>query len=280
LQNHLFVGEFGKARDDLVLFGFSEKEASVYITLLANGELRAGEIASHLSMHRLDVYHVLKNLQAKDMVQATISKPMKFSACSIRRLIEIIRNELRQDFKTKSEALGHFQKFGERMESYLEAKRARNQYGTSMSHDKIQIISGRKSIDEKWTQLLSEAQDEILVAAPDQGSARNLLLRAMDEITGKMKAGVKVRIFTPVSNLDAERFQDLTSEVRHLNSSNSAGFLLVDRKRAMIIPESGEGSNSAILTDSPSIVEMLNVLFFEGWNSSPLMGDSANVIGR
>ena len=33
----------------------------------------------------------------------------------------------------------------------------------------------------------------------DKGSAKILLMRAMDEISKKMKAGVRVRIFTPVT---------------------------------------------------------------------------------
>ena len=273
MQGHL--SEFGRAKDELMLFGLSEKEALVYLTLLTFGELRAAEVASHLTMHRLDVYKTLNSLQAKDMVQATISKPMKFAAAPIRHVLGMMKNNLRLDIKTKTDALLDLQKTGEKLELYAENNRSQGKVATS---NKIQIISGRKAVEEKWRQLLARAQREILVAAADKGSARTLLFRDMDLISRKMKLGVKVKIFTPVNNSNVDEFQGLTSEVRHLSSSNSAGFCVVDRKQAMILPESPAAimtrENSAILTDSPSIVEMLSVLFFEGWNTGPLIGDS------
>jgi len=257
-----------------MLFGLSEKEASVYLTLLTYGELRAGELANQLSMYRLDVYKVLKSLQAKDMVQATISKPMMFAVAPIRHVLGMMKNGLRLDIRTKTDALVDLQRIGEKLESYAE----RNRSGDKTSAgNRIQIISGRKTVDEKWRQLLGRAEREILVAAADKSSARTLLMRDMDLISRKMKSGVKVKIFTPITSSNADEFQELTSEVRHLNSSNSAGFCVVDRKQAMILPESPARSaqeTSAILTGSSSLVEMLSVLFFEGWNTSPLMGDS------
>jgi len=71
LENSPFSGEFGKTRDELVLLGIPESEATIYLALLIIGESKAGEIATKLSMHGLDVYHDLKNLQSKDMVEGS-----------------------------------------------------------------------------------------------------------------------------------------------------------------------------------------------------------------
>jgi hypothetical protein len=60
-------------------------------------------------------------------------------------------------------------------------------------------MGSRKSINEKWTHLLTHAETEILVAAIDKDSAKILLMRAMDEISKKMKADVRVRTLTPVT---------------------------------------------------------------------------------
>ncbi len=128
--------------------------------------------------------------------------------------------------------------------------------------------------------MLTHAESEILVAAIDKGSAKVLLMRAMGEISKKMKAGVRVRIFTPITQSNTEQFKEVTSEVRHLPSTSSAGVCVVDRKEVMIIPESNDNpmthpsEETAILITSHSIVEMFRVLFFVGWDTSPLVGDS------
>jgi len=102
----------------------------------------------------------------------------------------------------------------------------------------------------------------------------------MGEISKKMKEGVKVRIFTPITQSNTEQFKEVTSEVRHLPSTSSAGVCVVDRKEVMIIPESNDNpvtqssEETAILITSLSIVEMFRVLFFVGWDTSPLVGDS------
>lgn len=266
----VFSDEFKKAREDLVLFGFPDREASIYTALLLRGESRAGELASFLGLHRLDVYHDLKNMQSRNIVEATISKPMKFRAIPLDVVVEDLRRKEEETAALHAGALSDLEKVSVNIKRHNRAA----DDGAS-SDNKIQIISGQKAISERWTSLLTGAESEILVAAIDRGSAKLLLMRGLEEITKKMRAGVNVRIFTPVSQGDSDQFKEVASEVRHLESINSAGVCIVDRREVMIIPESTPGEISArpdetaILITSPSIVEMFRVLFFVGWDTSP-----------
>lgn len=151
-----------------------------------------------------------------------------------------------------------------------------NSFLNQPATDKIQIISGQKAVSERWADLLTSAENEILVAAINRGSAKILLMRGLEEITKKMRSGVSVRIFTPISNGNTDQFKEVAPEVRHLDSINSAGVCIVDRREVMIIPEPAPGNTSgalqdetAILITSPSIVEMFRALFFVGWDTSP-----------
>lgn len=169
------------------------------------------------------------------------------------------------------------QNFSDQLKEQVDLQEGRS---GGASGDKIQIIGGQKAMSERWTNLLESAQNEILVAVIDRGSAKLLLMREMDEISKKVKAGVSVRIFTPVSQTNSNQFREVASEVRHLDSINSAGVCIVDRKEVMIIPVSGYGDRgslpsdeAAILISSPSIVEMFRVLFFVGWDTSPTIED-------
>jgi sugar-specific transcriptional regulator TrmB len=275
LENSPFPDEYKKAREALLLFDISEREATIYFTILFKGESKASEIATKLGMHRLDVYHELKSLQSKDMVESTISKPMKFKAIQLDTVVENLRKQQADSIRARTEALSSLQKSSE------EFKFSNLKENESNVHaNKIQIISGQRAIAEKWANLLSHAKSEILVAAIDRGSAKLLLMREMDEISKKINAGVNVRIFTPMSNTNTGQFKEIASEVRHLDSINSAGVCIVDRSEVMIIPEASPGESgfhfdeTAILITSASIVEMFRVLFFVGWDTSPSMGTS------
>jgi len=258
--------EYRKAKDELVLFGIPEREAAIYVTLLVRGESRAAELASHLGLHRLDVYHDLKSMQSKNIVEATISKPMKFKPIPLDVVVGTLRRNETSMQTIRNEALSDL----ENVSHELKRRRMISEAPTS---DKIQIISGQKAISERWTDLLTGAENEILVAAIDKGSAKLLLMRGLEEIAKKMHSGVSVRIFTPISESNSDQFKEIAPEVRHLDSINSAGVCIVDKREVMIIPEPAPGDNhqdeTAILITSPSIVEMFRVLFFVGWDTSP-----------
>lgn len=78
-------------KEDLTFFDISERESSIYFALLANGESKAGKLASSLGLHRLDVYHDLKSMQSKNLVEATISKPMKFRAIPLEVVVQNLK---------------------------------------------------------------------------------------------------------------------------------------------------------------------------------------------
>lgn len=91
-DSEVFPEEYKKTKNELVLFGFPDREASIYVALLIRGESKAAEITTFLGLHRLDVYHDLKSLQSKNVVEATIAKPMKFKAIPL----EVVVRELQR----------------------------------------------------------------------------------------------------------------------------------------------------------------------------------------
>ncbi len=201
---------------------------------------------------------------------------MKFRAIPLDIVVENLQKSEKESLTTRNNALAELQKLGEHFKPSEREENSPSVY----SNDKIQIIGGQKSISERRTSLLAGAEKEILVAAIDRGSAKLLLLREMEEISKKMKAGVSVRMITPVSQTNSDQFKEVASEVRYLDSINSAGVCIVDGREVIIIPEQTEaersGSHSdetAILITSPSIVEMFRVLFFVGWDTSPAIID-------
>ncbi len=108
-----------------MLFGIPEREASIYFALLVIGESKAGELATKLGMHRLDVYHDLKSLQSRDMVEATISKPMKFKAVLLDDVLEVVRGNDRELIRARTDVLSDLGRISEKLSSRTSIRQAK-----------------------------------------------------------------------------------------------------------------------------------------------------------
>jgi sugar-specific transcriptional regulator TrmB len=239
--------------------------------LLVRGMMKATEISRSLEMHRLDVYNALRILQQREIVTATLSRPMSFKAEPLDSVLDIVRKKFEEESEERKRALLLLESSkGLITEALSRSKRFPEESET------LQIISGRKAISQRWLRVVASAKAEILIASTSEGTARFLLTEAIDAIKEKMKQGVSVRIFTPVSSKNIAPVKEIESEVRHLTTSGSGGLCVVDESQAVIVIETalhGEQSkvveDNAIYTTSKSMAAMLRTLFFVGWDTSP-----------
>lgn len=83
-----------KIIDKLVECGLTDKEAKVYCLLCKLGPCKASILARRLELPRPELYILLKKLQERGMVEATLERPMKFMAISFEKIMDqIIREE-------------------------------------------------------------------------------------------------------------------------------------------------------------------------------------------
>jgi sugar-specific transcriptional regulator TrmB len=269
-------------REALVLFGLTDRESNIYLSLLINGDSKASELARELGMHRLDVYNALKSLQSKDMVDSILSKPMMYKATPLDSVLVELKRKHREDISRTVAALANLEDATRRISQLS----GRHQGEKRTSADKIQILSGNKAIKKKWGMLVAHARKEILIVATESGTTQTLFLGSVDTIYGKIKSGINVKVFTPVTSFNADRIGKIRRYVRHLSTSASAGLCISDRDKALMVIDQPEGvfSNSdaktALMTDSKSIVEMLSTLFFVGWDTSPLFDEALETVNR
>ncbi len=267
---------YGSISEALMLFGLSEREARVYLKLAASGQMRASELAKELRMHRLDTYHALKSLEAKEIVEATLSRPMRFEALPLEDVIEIIKYKDREEARKKSSAYIELEEASKRLGEILNKKDS----SENRNSDRIQILGGRRTIYEKWSKIISFAESEILIVATDRGVVHSLLSRTFDTLQRKLKEGLNVKVFTPITESNVKQIEGIRRGARHLTTSASAGLCIVDGSKALIVtepstqafPSSGR-EETAILTNSKSIVQTLRTLFFVGWDTSPIFED-------
>jgi sugar-specific transcriptional regulator TrmB len=70
--------------------GLSETDAQVYVFLATNGPQNAKDIATTLKMYTRKVYRSLKNLQSKEIVNATRKRPARFSAVPFEKALNLL----------------------------------------------------------------------------------------------------------------------------------------------------------------------------------------------
>ncbi|MGI0081305.1 MAG: hypothetical protein ACRECH_16985, partial [Nitrososphaerales archaeon] len=114
----------------------------------------------------------------------------------------------------------------------------------------------------------------------DRGVVHSLLSRTFETLQSKLKEGLNVKVFTPITESNVKQVEGIRRGARHLTTSASAGLCIVDGARALIVTEPSLRSfpstgreETAILTNSKSIVETLRTLFFVGWDTSPAFED-------
>ncbi len=77
-----------KVQQALKSLGLTEKEAEVYIFLAKHHALRSGEIAKGTRTHRVEVYRLLKSLQTKGVIAATLEAPARYTAAPLEGLLD------------------------------------------------------------------------------------------------------------------------------------------------------------------------------------------------
>ena len=78
-----------KVLKTLQSLGLSQFDAQVYLFLGKRGPQKGIDIAKALKMQKQHLYLILKNLQSKAIVSATIERPARFSAVPFEKVLDM-----------------------------------------------------------------------------------------------------------------------------------------------------------------------------------------------
>ena len=76
--------------DTLLNFDLTRMDARIYILLAKKGPQKAIEIGKILKMSKPQLYHSLKSLQNRGIVNATLEHPSKFSALPFEKTLDFL----------------------------------------------------------------------------------------------------------------------------------------------------------------------------------------------
>jgi sugar-specific transcriptional regulator TrmB len=132
-------------------YGVTEKEVEVYILLVKRGAQKTGQITKQLKKNKGLVYRILKNLQKKGLVEATLEYPTRFVAVQFEKVIDSFikskQKEITRIIETKKDLVSDWKKINKsELESPVE---------------KFVVIEERKRIFQKMSQMIKETNFQL-----------------------------------------------------------------------------------------------------------------------
>src|SRR5271157_5987595 len=200
-----FSRQITMIEDTLSRFGLLKNEIRVYLYLARAGERKAAEVAEAISLHRTETYRILRDLEKKGIVFSVFEKPLKFTAVSLEKAVDILIEAQKMRIKLlEKEKAGLVELWSSMPQPKLENNKK----------EIFQILEGGQQMLLKADELLEKAKTEIQIFAPGEYLAQlyysdfidnleifqileggqQMLLKA-DELLEKAKT--EIQIFAP-----------------------------------------------------------------------------------
>lgn len=187
--------------------GLTEKESDVYIFLAKYGVQRSAEIGKRTKTDRSEVYRILKSLQAKGLVEATLEVPTRFTAVPFGNVLDSFikskRDEAASVETAKKEFLSYFERFGKT--------------GPEAIPEKFQVIQGDNKIYPKILQMIRETETQLSVISTVQGLVRAEQFSLFDAaIEHPLKSKIQFRFLTELTEQNLNTAKTLIKRILKL----------------------------------------------------------------
>jgi sugar-specific transcriptional regulator TrmB len=247
-------------------FGLLKNEIKVYLHLARAGEMKAGELAEEISLHRTETYRILRDLEKKGIIFSIFEKPLKFTAAPLDKAIDLLVDVQ----KTKIKLLE------QEKPSLLELWSSMPQLkAESAEKELFQILEGEQQVLVKATELVEKSGTEFQIFA----SADYLSQLYYSDFCDKLKERVgenhklNVTLVTDNSLKSAYFIEQLQwlSDLRIIVDDQSLPcFMISDNKEVLIafLEKDNEDKHvkkkcraAAIWTNYAAFIKILRMLF-------------------
>ncbi len=226
--------DFGRLKEFLTEFGFSKREASVYVALLKNGESAPGELNLATGFDRADVYRVLNKLLRRGFVIKVLDRPARFALSSPKKAFL-------RDLEARSARISLFKGQVEDLDE-LHSFFSKRTEGISGEVSRFELLGGEKHIFERAVEMLSDAncKKEICYFATSSCGKR-IFSGLFNQFKLAFGRKVDIKVLLPIGkgNLNQAKALSKFADVRHVASSSSR-IMIVDRKASMLFYSSDD----------------------------------------
>jgi len=247
--------DFKKICKSLMKFGLSKNEARVFVYLAKYGEQKAHRISRALSLHRTETYKILKRLEEKSLAYRILDKPIKFAVIPISKALENLVQEEKQRIQQLEEEK---KKILESWESVLVPIRDPEVLG-----EFIQVLKGKNQIYIKASEIMENAENEILIVASNENLLQLFYSGVLDSLVEKAKK-IKVEVITDSSLRSTYIIKKLKlkKNTLYIDFDGLPSFILSE-KSLLLLFDNGNGKNGkrALWTNQKDMIDALRVSF-------------------
>lgn len=252
---------------ELQEYGLTGNEARVLVFLAKTGPSKASEVARAVQINRTETYRTIRNLQRRGLVEATLERPVRFQSVHFDRCLQILIDE-------RKASLRILEQRGENLRRLFENVRVEP---VARELERFQVVEGRISIEQRLQGICSQARKSVLTVLSSSEVVRADTAGLFDMLAQGIKAGLRVRVITAITQLNLEVAQKLREsiDVRHLDlkAKPIPRVSIIDDNEALFeITTADETQRSsvevALWIKSPAFVRNLQAYFEEMWTSA------------
>ena len=263
--------------------GLTEKEAVIYILLAKYEPLKGAEIAKLTKKDKAQIFRILKNLQAKGFVEATLEFPTRYTVTPFENILQNVVTSKREEIifieKAKEDLLQHLRK-----KRHVEA-----------SLDKFVVFKGNKRIYSKISKIFKDTKHQLSVAITFPSLKRADRFGVFDVLLNNpLRSQIQYRF---LAELSKENLNFVKALVKRMPKS---GFNFKARNPDLdlkLFPRMITRDNEEILfftsmqkvdklgkdevclwTNSKSLVQAFNAVFEDLWRNSTELQDKITEI--
>jgi sugar-specific transcriptional regulator TrmB len=263
-KDQTYDKKLSTVEETLSRFGLLKNEIRVYLHLARTGQMKAGEIAEAISLHRTETYRILRDLEKKGIVFSIFEKPLKFTAVPLDKAIDLLVDAEKIKIKLLEQE----------KTSLVELWQSMPQPKVETAKKELfQMLEGEQQVLIKANELLEKTEKKFQIFA----SADYLSELYYNDFSDQMKSQVDKIEITLVtdSSLKSAYFigqmKWLNKTQKIADNENLPCFMISDNKEVMIAfheKNSDEKDDSkkkyrtaAIWTNYTAFVNTLQVLF-------------------
>jgi sugar-specific transcriptional regulator TrmB len=252
--------------------GLSSVDAQVYLFLGKKGPKKVSELVQALKIPKQQLYTILKNLQSKGTVNATLEHPARFSTEPFEKVLDLF-------VKAKIEEAQRIQ--GNKNEILTEWQ------SIKIEEDKgnlstFKVLEGSNFIYSKLKQMREEAKAQLSIVVTISDLIRINQNEVLNEIISSIsKSKIKLRILTDVADKNTKiannlfkktlRNLEVRAPILGLKLPNSMVIRDDDEVAFIIDPIENNGDNKHIAclwTNCKALVQSFGSVFEDSWHNA------------
>jgi len=260
--------------------GLTEKEAEVYIFLARHDVRKGTEIARLLRKDKAQVFRILRRLQAKGFVEATLDFPSRLSIVPFENVIDSV-------VKAKQEEVALIKDAKRDLLDYMNKKRSPEPL------EKFVVIKGNKHIYSKIAQIIRDTEHQLSVATTVLDLMQADRFGVLDvAFNHPLRSQIEYRFLTEISKQNLNALKAVMGRVPKASFNLKArnpdlGLSLFprmvtrDNKEILFFTsrtEMAEKDQICLWTNCKSLVKTFTAIFEDLWrNSTDLQTKMAQV---